>query len=124
MKLHSNILTEASVYLALYEAKKRGKVADSVHFVVFKEQGSRSRKTGFEIQLGTYDKVPGDKRTWKNSGQWGAESARNGQGIYAATYDEWGWFIAELFAKDEDAIFGSYKGYDDFLRQTKFAYDI
>lgn len=118
MKLHSNTLTWRTVHDALSASQRAGHVAEHVGFEQMDECGSRSRKVGFEIQLGTDVKLPGDKRRWKNSGAYGASD------VYAATRDEWGWFIAELYAIDENAIFGPYKCYDDFLIQTKFAYDI
>lgn len=37
----------------------------------------------------------------------------------AATYDEWGIFIARLFMIDPNAKIGNYKGWEDFDRQTK-----
>jgi hypothetical protein len=116
MKLHSDILNRDSINRAMDNAKAAGDVARHVHFYIFEESRSRKRANGFEIQLGTYTKVPGDKRGHKNSGNGGASS------VYAATYDEWGWFIAELFRMDPDAIFGNYKGLKDFDGQTRFQY--
>lgn len=117
MKLHSDILTRDSINRAMDIAKSAGDVARHVHFHIFEERGSRKRANGFEIQLGTYTKVPGDKRGYKNSGQTGADTR-----VYAATYDEWGFFIAELFKMDPDAIFGNYKGVKDFDAQTRYQY--
>ena len=119
MKLHSNILTDNDVFAALQRAKDAGKVDTSVMFEEIQGKGSRSHKQAWEVKLGWYgDKVKGDGRRWTNSG------TRGNGGNYAATYDEWGWFIAELYAKDENAVFGQYKGYDDFMNQTRFAYDV
>jgi len=117
MRLHSSKLQYAHVYGALKAAKDAGRVANHVHFVTCTDHQSRSRARAWEIQLGTYVKDPGDKRRWKNSGDHGADS------VYAATYDEWGYFIAELFQQDPDAIFGGYKGLQDFDGQTGFKYD-
>lgn len=122
MRLHSDLHTTKTIYAAMSQAKDDGRVADHVFFYIFDDRGSRTRDRAWEIQLGTYDKLPGDKRGWKNTGQYGADSKLNGGGIYAATYDEWGWFIAELFNYDKDAVFGGYKGRDDFNSQTRNKY--
>lgn len=125
MKLHSNILTESDVRDALERAKKRGHVDRLTVFDVLDAKGSRTRKNAFEVHLEWIgDKVKGDGRRWTNSGKRGADSYDNGRGTYAATYDEWGWFIAELFDKDENAVFGHYKGMDSFNSQTKHAYEL
>jgi hypothetical protein len=55
----------------------------------------------------------GTKRRWANSGRWGACTPDMGYvgeplGDKAATFDEWGVFIAELFARDPGAIVGVY----------------
>lgn len=42
----------------------------------------------------------------------------------AATWDEWGHFLAAIFEQDEDAICGNYNGADDFHSQTKYKYEI
>lgn len=116
MKLHSDVLKWPDVQAALVAAKDTGNVARHVYFEMLEERGSRSRKNGFDIQLGTYTKIPGDKRRYKNSGDSGASN------VYAATYDEWGWFIDAIFNADGAAIFGPYNGKDDFHSQTRYAY--
>lgn len=118
MKLHTDILTSMNIDEALNRAKEAGKVTRDIYFVQKNGAGSRSRRAGYEIQLGTDDKTSGptNSRRFKNSGWTGADT------VYAATYDEWGWFIAQLFEVDPDAIFGNYKGVEDFHEQTKNAY--
>lgn len=115
MKLHTT-LGYQQITQAMRDVKSRGLVTDDIFFVQFDYEGSRSRPNGWLIQLGTFDKTTGptNSRHYKNSGQWGAET-----NIWAATYDEWGWFIAELFELDPDATFGHYKGINDFHKQTK-----
>lgn len=122
MRLHTNTHTWLSIHEALAKAKAAGKVADHVHIEQCTEHGSRKRATAFEIKLASYTKVKGDKRGWRNTGKRGADSMNNGEGLYAATYDEWGWFIAELFAVDEEAVFGTYDGAAGFDAATKFKY--
>lgn len=116
MKLHSNTLTWSDVHDALRTAKDTGNVARHIDFEICEERGSRSRKNGFEIQLGTYTKIPGDKRRFKNSGAYGASD------VYAATRDEWGWFIDAVFNLDPAAVFGPYSGRIDFHKATRYAY--
>lgn len=121
MKLHSNILTENDVRDALSRAKQRGNVDPLVEFNLLDPRGSRSRKNGFEIRLEWLgNKVKGDGRRWTNTGNAGSGTG----GMYAATYDEWGWFIAELFDKDEHAIFGHYTGMDGFNTATRYKYEL
>jgi hypothetical protein len=120
MRLHSDTLTESDVRDALDRAKRRGHVDRLVVFSELVGRGSRTRKNGFEIRLEWLgDKQKGDGRRYTNSGNGGA-----GTSAYAALYSEWGWFIAELFDKDADAVFGNYKGRDDFDNQTRWQFEI
>lgn len=114
MKLHSDTLTTGDVYNAMSYAKNGGGVSDGVYFAVLDESGSRTRANAWEVRLAH----PGDAdhRRYTNGGNTG-----NG-GLRAATYDEWGWFIAELFALDADAVFGTYKGVADFDAQTRYRF--
>jgi hypothetical protein len=119
MRIHSNILTESDVREALIKATKRGGVDRMTDFAELNPRGSRSHKQAFEVRLewlGT--KIKGDGRRWTNGGNYGSGSS------YAATRDEWGWFIAELFQMDEHATVGPYKGMDDFDTSTRYAYVI
>jgi hypothetical protein len=124
MKLHSDSLTPKDVHDALNTAKEAGLVADDIFFVQYEQAGSHSRSHGYLIQLGTYDKTSGPTKTrhYKNSGTSGATSGYYAELVYAASYDEWGWFIAYLMAKDPEAIFGPYKGTESFNAQTNDAF--
>jgi hypothetical protein len=123
MRLHSDKIGYTDVKAALLNAQNAGKVSREVMFETFEPKGSRSRKNAWEIQLGWYgEKVTGDGRRWKNTGNRGADSAYNGNGCYAATYDEWGWFIAELYRMDSELIFGHYKTREVFDSMTRYAY--
>lgn len=116
MKLHSDTITYLDIHDALKAAKATGLVAPQVILEKIHTCGSRSRKVGYEIVLRANYKVPGDKRRRPNSGAYGAGDD------WAATYIEWGVFIAELFDIDHDAIFGSYKGYDHFHKVTGYVF--
>jgi len=114
MRLHTNTLTTTQLYTTLNRAENAGLIASSVYFEILEDKGSRSRDHAFEIQLGSTEKVKGDKRGYKNSGHDGAST------VWAATYAEWGYFITGLFELDPEATFGPYKGREDFRRQTTF----
>lgn len=118
MRIHTSVLSPIDVYGATNDAH----IASDVHPVVMSHQGSRKRRGAYEVQLGTYDKTSGPTRSrrYKNTGTHGAGYGYDR--IWAATYDEWGWFLANLFAIDPDAIAGPYNGVDDFHAQTKGAF--
>lgn len=120
MRLHSDTHTWRSIHDALDLAKASGKVPEHIDFEVCTEHGSRKRSTAFEIKLATYTKEPGDGRRRPNTGNRGTDTS---DGLWAATYDEWGWFIAELFAVDGDAIFGHYDGVTGFNEATSHKYE-
>lgn len=115
MRLHTNTHTWQSIREALDRAKRAGKVAQHVHIETLDERGSRSKARAFEISLRAYNKIEGDGRRRPNQNTGERE-------LWAATYDEWGWFIAELFAVEPDAVFGSYIGRHGFDAATKTAY--
>jgi hypothetical protein len=122
MRLHTNTHTWRSIHQALDRAKEAGRIPHHVDLITCAEYRSQSRKAGIEIQLGTYVKEPGDGRRWTNTGTHGANSDQNGAGIYAATWDEWGWFLAEVFTADPHAKCNWYDGKAEFERITKHAY--
>lgn len=77
--------------------------------------GSRKRANAFEVRLEWLGpKVKGDGRRKTNSGNYGA--------AVAATYDEWGEWIARLYVIDPTAIIGPYNNVDDFHLKTDYAY--
>ena len=118
MRLHSNTLTQQDIQNALKTAVASGRVDSRVYFVTLDVRGSRSRASAYEVQLGWYgDKVKGDGRHYKNSGVNGSDST-----VYAATYDEWGWFIDELYKLDPNLVFGHYKTRETFDSLTRYAF--
>jgi hypothetical protein len=117
MRLHTNTHTTTSIEDALRRAQGNGKVQYHVTLAVLTPHGSNSRARAFELRLGTTVKEKRDGRTFWNSGTHGAD-----QRWYGATYDEWGWFLAELFAVDPEAKCDRYDGRHDFDAQTKTAY--
>lgn len=89
MRLHTDILAPSDIYRAVTAAGMTG-----VH-VEATRHGSRARDHAFEVHLtGTSSRRP-------NGGNYGAGAG------YAATWDEWGMFLAALFELDPQAIAGT-----------------
>lgn len=119
MKIHTDNLTASQVNAALNAAKSAGLVDASIIFDKLEEKGSRSRVRSFDVHLewiGT--KVKGDGRRFANTGTRGAE-----KGVYAATYDEWGHFLVNIFEMDPEAKTYYYDGRANFNGHTRYKYD-
>lgn len=116
MKLQTT-LTEPEIRDCLERAHADDLPADVV-FDIFARVGSRSYPHAFEVHLASAQRdtrADGVKRK--------ASSMAGGGGLrYAATYDEWGMFLAAFFATDPAAKAGPYKSQDDFHRKTDYAY--
>jgi hypothetical protein len=123
MKLHT-ALNYAEVVDALNRTKAAGHMTSDIFFYQDTYQASRTHRYGFHIQLGTYDQRSGPtySRHYKNTGHYGAQSAWLGYPVWAATYDEWGYFIEEIFEADITARFGHYRNYADFCAKTDNKY--
>jgi hypothetical protein len=84
------------------------------------EAGSRTHARKVRVHLGSDSETTPDGKTrkWSNSGKRGAGGYR------AATYDEWGWFLAALFEADPTAKTdgNAYDGIDDFHAKTEGKY--
>lgn len=117
MKIQTR-LTEAEVQECLGRSKDDGDMPADIVFDVFGTVGSRSHPHAFEVHLAT---AQNDTRA--DSVKRKASSMAGGGGLkYAATYDEWGYFLAELFAADPEARAGRYKSRDHFHASTGYAY--
>jgi hypothetical protein len=101
MKIHSDIITEADIHRATTAAGMRGVCAEVTH------HGSRSRDHSFNVHL------TGNSSRRPNSGQRGG-----GGDEYAATWDEWGMFIQDLYDRDSNALIGMYEDYETFAKCT------
>lgn len=123
MKFHSDQLTSVSdISNALTRAKFKGHVPNHVYADITRS-GSRSHKYAYEVSLYSLEKLPGDKRRFKNSGNNGAAPE------YAATYDEWGYFMAEIYAVDSFVVMGTlahgpYRDETEFNSKTNGKYPI
>lgn len=72
-------------------------------------EGRRARRIDGVSLRSTYN------RRHPNTGTRGAETMEWGG---AASWTEWGWFLARVFDRDPDARCGDYRGRDDFHWQT------
>lgn len=117
MKLHTN-LTEAEVREALARAQASADVPADIEFDQFNVNGSRTHRYSYDVHLATERKDTRADDTVRPAARY---VGVRGQ-LRAASYDEWGAFLAELFAADEDAHARPYKGKDDFHAKTGYAY--
>lgn len=123
MRLHTS-LTSTDIYAALREEQAKGRIHESVYLEKCTTHSSRSRAGAIEIKLAADAHTPG--RRWGNSGGYGATSTTTQS--YSATYDEWGWLLANLFDRDAKAIVGSgqyptYDGASHFHERTGWSYN-
>lgn len=124
MKIHTNLIGYTQqIRNALQEQKDLGRIAHHVHFKKLEQRGSRSHQFAFEVQLEASERDNG--RRAGNSGSYGA--MRPEYDGYAATYDEWGWLLAALFALDPAMIVGTpkspvYANATDFHDLTAWTY--
>lgn len=97
MRLHSSVITLQDVYRA-------GQV-DTACTVDATQRGSKSRARSFDVALTAFDEPGRRVRNFGTSGgSWGSTEYDK-----AATWDEWGIFLARLFALDPDMIAGTAK---------------
>lgn len=125
-KNHEN--PAAIAYAALTECQTAGTVAEHVGFKTLTEhRGGPGFAYALEIQLEATDRDRG--RRAGNSGSYGAmQPYYDG---YAATYDEWGFFLAALYRMDEGARcapnfkrdYAAYYDAADFHEKTGRTYD-
>lgn len=114
MRIHTK-LDSVGVIDALSDAQAAGRVPLHVGFDQFSAHSSRSHPRAYDVHLGTEVKTPGRRRP-QNSGN---PDLRH----WAATYDEWGWFLSALFDVDPEAkVTGVYKNADDFHVKTRYAF--
>ena len=117
MKLHT-ALTETEIRDCLARAQEAGEVPADVAFDLFSPAGSRSHRGAWEVHLATARNDTRDDERKRP-----AAAYSGGSGLrYAASYDEWGWFLAEFFRADPGAKVGPYKGQAGFHARTEGAY--
>ena len=123
---HTNPATDKELpinlaYAALRECKDAGTIAKHVDFKVLASRRRSGSGSALEVQLDAAVRDRG--RRAGNSGSYGAGNN------YAATHDEWGFFLAALYRlAGEDLIVGSakypiYHDASDFHEKTGRTYD-
>ena len=114
MRIHSDLLFITDLDRAMENAEHK---APNVTLHVIGSHSSRSHKKAYEVALRGH----GARHTRPpNTGFRGGPST----GERAASRDDWGWFMAEVFARDPGAWFGPYKTYNGFHRATDGKYHV
>jgi hypothetical protein len=121
MRLHTDKLTYVDILRALTASWETSPDGGGFHADVVDPKGSRTRDHAFEIALVGFGSRHKRARAW-GQGSYGKGDQSNAP--RAATYDDWGYFIAQIFEADPNAVFGPYKGQQDFNRQTRFKFAI
>ncbi len=102
MKIHTD-------YLAPYDLREcLGDMTDV--YVYATPKGSRSRRLGYDAKLAGF----GARHTRNRNG----DDPRIPWNVKAATFSDWGRWLAALFARDPYAVCGPYKGLLDFHEKT------
>ena len=113
MRIHSDIITWDDLHVARAAAIQHGEGFVYLHT---KTHGSRKRDHAFEVGL------EGDGTTNKRRRNPGTSQDRSRQDEYAATHDQWGWFLASLFRVDPNMTSVYYDGATEFHTKTKEAF--
>lgn len=99
MRIRTDILMKQDLHAACPEG---------VSVVELRETRSRNRARGFDVFL----TGSSPRRSAHYVDSWGCYPP-------AATYDEWGIFLADLYGRDQDMIAGPYNGLNDFCEKTQ-----
>ena len=144
MRIHTDHHTAESIRAALRIAQDAGLIHPGVIVAKLDEHGSRSRRRAYEVQLGAPSGTPsflaadgreyltnlitgygGDPDSAERAARRAARRfSRNGYGTapadspMTATWHEWGYFLAALFAADGDMSTGPYSDSYDFAVET------
>ena len=115
----------SAAHRALAECQRAGTIAEHVSFKTCDTRGRRGTGIALEIQLEATRRDRG--RRAGNTGSYGASTGYGGDGTFAATYDEWGFFIAALYriATEENgpgAFFCGSAKYKVYADETDFHY--
>lgn len=137
MRIHSDYHNSSTVSAALLHCQAAGLIHPDVRLAVNTEHRSRTRRRGIEVQLGAPDGTPwflpepsrrhlegmaDDKairaasvRRTRHGGSYGA----SGEFLrMAATWHEWGYFLAALFHDDPAMTAPYYDDAGDFEAKT------
>jgi hypothetical protein len=119
MRIHSDTLNVLNLLHAAQRTNERFTEHGTFNLIWPTEHGSRKRDHAFEIALegdGTKSRRRRNPGTsWQN---------RTEEPGYAATWDQWGWFLAELFRLDPNMTSTYYDSAEDFHNKTHGAFEI
>lgn len=101
MKIHTD-LTDRAMYGILNDAIAAGQLERGMYFDKCAVSGSRTHERGIDVHLAIDTKTAGSKRRRPNPGT-GGFGGFTEYDPWAATWDEWGWFLARVFAADPNA---------------------
>lgn len=123
MRIHTDSLKRQDVVDALRKTKTDNRVGSNVIFNVLSEHRSTIRARAFEVQLIAASSIGPQK----NGRQFTSSGGYRTGNDYAATHDEWGWLLSELFELDPNMVCGSgkhpiYYGAADFHHRTALSY--
>jgi hypothetical protein len=117
MRIHSDTLSNPDLVLAL---RRAGLQSEGVQLCINGTHGSRSHHRAVDVTLRAVvgrDRNGKARRPPMQGADIGADYPR------AATYEEWGYFIAAVYCEDPDAKVGPYENVDDFDQKTRYAFD-
>lgn len=114
MKIHSDVIGRLSLYEATSVASR---TADGRAFVEIEQGGSRSRNNAFNVKL-SGDGTANKRRV--NPGT--ARGVDRSNLDYAATWSQWGWFLAALYRVDPLMVCPNYADATAFHAATRFAF--
>lgn len=111
MKLHTS-LSQDKVMAAFRLAQGSGHISQAVFPVVFEEHRSHTHPRSFEIQLGSQDYSPIPEPVNRYGREQKTRRRSHNLSCWAATWREWGWFIAEVFDADPRSRWGTRPRHD------------
>lgn len=121
MRIHTNKLN----YLDFNAALHRADLKPDVFIETINQFGSMSHDRAYEIKLAAdpgKDQF-GKTRTRRNTGRYGAEDGGLKPLYLAATFDEYGLWLSELYEIDPKMkVAGWYKSQHDFHKSTRGRY--
>jgi hypothetical protein len=119
MLIHVNATTGRTLQNLL---KADDRLGQDLYFENLTEHGSRTHERAFNVKLWSQNRttISGATRRRPNPG---TGNRFGGMGAYAATFDEWGYFLAALFEADPHArVVHAYSDRADFHERTNRAY--
>jgi hypothetical protein len=111
MRIHTDTLLHTDIIAATHYVKRVTGSAVTTMGGFPEVRGSRSHAGAYEVYLMSDGKLS-RRRTMRD------------RDCYAATYEQWGWFLAYLYAIDQHAKAGPYNGSDAFDSQTRYAFEL